>query len=276
MSLFGEKVVIITGAGRGIGRAHALAFSSHGAKIVVNDLGTQLDGSGQSISSADEVVNEIKSQGGIAVANYSDITTLKGGEEIVETAISNFGQIDVLINNAGILRDKSLLKMDEAMWDQVISVHLRGTFICTQAVGRVFKTQGFGGRIINTTSISGIIGNFGQTNYGAAKAGIIGFTKASAIEFEKYRVTVNAIAPLAKTRMMSPLVTDEMTPKSVTPMVLFLASELAFHVTGRIFGIHGRKIFEYKTIFNEGVEKKTGEDWTPNEIYEKFKQITDF
>lgn len=276
MKLFKDKVVIITGAGRGIGRAHALAFANEGSHVVVNDLGTSLDGMGHSNSVADKVVDEIKVFGGSAVANYSNIADLKGGREIVDTALENFGQIDVLINNAGILRDKSLLKMEESMWDQVIEVHLKGTFVCTQAVGRVFKTQGTGGRIINTTSISGILGNFGQTNYGAAKAGIIGFTKASAIELERYKVTVNAIAPLATTRMISPLVTDDMTPESVNPLVLFLASNMASNVTGRIFGVHGRKIFEYRMIFNEGVEKEKGGLWSPEEINKRFNEISSF
>ncbi len=201
MGLFDEKVVIITGAGRGIGKAHANGFAKEGAKVVVNDLGTTLDGSGTTVTTADAVVKEICNEGGQAIANYDTVDTVKGANSIIQTALDNFGQIDILVNNAGILRDKSLLKMEEKMWDLVISVHLKGTFTCTQAAARVMRGQQTGGSIINTTSITGIIGNFGQANYGAAKAGIIGFTKVAAIELERYSINVNAISPLATTRM---------------------------------------------------------------------------
>lgn len=275
MGNFNEKVVIITGAGRGIGRAHAHGFAKEGAKVVVNDFGTTLEGSGTTLTIADVVVEEIKKNGGEATANYDTVETIKGANGIIQTALDNYGRIDVLINNAGILRDKSLLKMEEEMWDLVVSVHLKGTFTCTQASARVMRSQETGGSIINTTSISGILGNFGQTNYGAAKAGIIGFTKAAAIELEKYSINVNAIAPLAKTRMKNPIVSEEMTPETVTPVVLFLASEKARHVTGKILGIHGNKIFEYYTTsYNEGVEKDSGELWTVEEISLQFDRIT--
>jgi NAD(P)-dependent dehydrogenase (short-subunit alcohol dehydrogenase family) len=275
MGLFNEKVVIITGAGRGIGKAHAHGFAKEGAKVVVNDLGTELDGSGFTHTIADTVVEEIKIQGGEAVANYDSVVTLEGANSIIQTAIDTYGQIDVLINNAGILRDKSILKMEEEMWDLVISVHLRGTFTCTQAAARIMKNQQRGGSIINTTSFSGIIGNFGQSNYGAAKAGIVGFTKVAAIELERYGINVNAIAPMAQTRMKSPIVTESMTPETIAPVVLFLASENAKKITGKIIGIHGSKIFEYQTsIFNEGVEKEYGESWTVDEISARFDEIT--
>ncbi|MFX0182405.1 MAG: SDR family NAD(P)-dependent oxidoreductase [Candidatus Hodarchaeota archaeon] len=169
--------MVITGAGRGIGRSHALAFAREGARVVINDLGTDLDGFGTTAQIADKVVEEIKNLGGKAVANYDSVASMEGSRNIIQTALDNYGKVDVLVNNAGILRDKSFLKMEEEMWDMVIAVHLKGTFSCTQAAARIMREQGTGGSIINTTSIAGIIGNFGQCNYAAAKAGIIGFTK---------------------------------------------------------------------------------------------------
>ncbi len=273
MGIFDEKVVVITGAGRGIGRAHALAFTKEGAKVVVNDLGTELDGSGSNVAIADSVVVEINVSGGEAVANYDSVVTMSGGRSIINTALENFGRIDVLINNAGILRDKTLLKMDESMWDNVIDVHLKGTFICTQAAAIVMRNQGTGGSIINTTSITGILGNFGQANYGSAKAGIIGFTRIAAIELEKYGINVNAIAPAAVTRMISPIVSEKMVPECISPLVLFLASEKGRDITGKVFGIHGSKIFEYKVSYTEGIEKEDHNLWTIDEIAKHFDQI---
>ena len=274
MGIFDEKVVVITGAGRGIGRAHALAFAKEGAKVVVNDLGTEIDGSGSSVVVADSVVTEIKLAGGEAVANYDSVVTMSGGHSIINTALENFGRIDILVNNAGILRDKTLLKMDESMWDSVIDVHLKGTFTCTQAAAREMRKQGNGGSIINTTSITGLLGNFGQSNYGAAKAGIIGFTRIAAIELENYGINVNAIAPAAVTRMISPIVSDEMIPECISPLVMYLASEKGRTVTGKVFGIHGSKIFEYKIVYTDGIEKENrGQIWTVDEIAENFDQI---
>jgi len=265
---------VVTGAGRGIGRAHAIGFAKEGARVVVNDLGTKIDGSGSSKSFTDTVVEEIEKLNGTAIANYDSVATVAGGRRIIQTAVDNYGQIDILLNNAGILRDKTLLKMEEEMWDQVIAVHLKGTFICTQAAARVMREQGTGGSIINTTSITGIIGNFGQSNYGAAKAGIIGLTKIAAIELERYGINVNCIAPLASTRMKSPIVTDQMTPETITPVVLFLASEKAKHITGHVIGVHGNHIFEYQMIFTDGIDKSSDESWDVDEIAERFDEIT--
>ena len=274
MRIFDGKVVVITGAGRGIGRAHALAFSREGAKIVINDLGTDLDGSGSTISIADKVVKEIQSMGGEAAANYDNVASLEGGVNLIQTALNHFNRIDVLINNAGILRDKTLLKMEEDMWDRVIDVHLKGTFSCTQAAARIMREQGFGGSIINTTSFTGLMGNFGQTNYGAAKAGIVGFTINAAIELERYNINVNCIAPMALTRMKSPVVTEDMTPERTTPMVLFLASDKGRRITGHILGIHGQQLFQYQIVATNGVEKSSTELWTVDEIAENWDQIT--
>ena len=187
MGLFDGKVVVITGAGGGIGRCHALAFAAEGARVVVNDLGGSRDGTGETQQMADRVVQEIVEQGGEAIANYASVADAEGARSIVQTAVDQYGRIDVLVNNAGILRDKTMLKMTEEMWDVVIAVHLKGTFLCTQFAAEQMKTQGDGGRIINTSSYAGLKGNFGQANYGAAKAGIFGFTLVTAQELRSIR-----------------------------------------------------------------------------------------
>ncbi len=278
MGLFDDKVIVITGAGGGIGRAHALGFAKEGAKIVVNDLGTTRDGSGSTVSMANKVVEEIKNLGGEAIANYDDVTTMEGGKNIIKTALEKYGKIDVLINNAGILRDKTLINMEEKNWNKVLDVHLKGTFACTQAAARVLKEQGTGGSIINTTSLAGLMGNFGQSNYSSAKAGIYGFTKTVAQELQRYNITVNCIAPMAKTRLTEDIeaVSSELTPEQATPMVLFLASDKSRNITGRIFGIHGQHLFEYQMMTTPGIEKEGDELWTVEEIAEKFDDITSF
>jgi NAD(P)-dependent dehydrogenase (short-subunit alcohol dehydrogenase family)/acyl dehydratase/putative sterol carrier protein len=275
MGLFDGKVVVVTGAGGGIGRSHALAFAAEGAKLVVNDLGSSRDGAGESRSMADSVVDEIRAAGGEAVASYASVSDAAGAESIIRAAVDSFGRIDVLVNNAGILRDKSLLKMDEAMWDLVVAVHLKGTFLCTKAAAERMKEQGRGGRIINTTSYAGLKGNFGQSNYGAAKAGIFGLTLVAALELQKLGITVNAIAPMAKTRMTEDIsmVPEEMRPEQISPMVLFLASDAAADLTGRTFGIHGQQLFEYKMLMTEGVTKSGDALWTPGEIAEALPRI---
>jgi NAD(P)-dependent dehydrogenase (short-subunit alcohol dehydrogenase family) len=279
MALLTGKVAIITGSGNGIGREHALSMSKLGAKIVVNDLGGARDGTGASTRAADAVAEEIKKAGGEAVASYDSVATIEGASNLIWTAVSSFGRLDILVNNAGILRDKSLLKMSESEFDSVIAVHLKGSFLCTQAAGRMFKLQNGGGRIINTTSVSGMLGNFGQANYSSAKAGIYGLTRTASIEFSKMGVTVNAVAPIAKTRLTEDLAVmkgvneAEMGPQHIAPLVAFLASDLAKDVTGRIFGVHGRQIFEYKVEQNAGVTKDSGV-WTPEEIKERFQEIS--
>src|SRR3954447_8424696 len=252
MGLLDGKVAVITGSGGGIGRAEALLFAREGAKVVVNDLGGTRDGSGQSTSLADHVVQEIKAAGGAAVPSYDSVATPSGAENIVKTAVEHFGRLDIFVNNAGILRDKTLLKMDEAMWDPVVAVHLKGTFLCTQAAARQMIAQGGGGRIVNTTSLSGMLGNFGQANYSAAKAGIYGLTRTAAIELQKHKITVNAIAPIAKTRMTDDLPmfqnVDTMTPEHIAPAALFLASELCGDRTGHVIAISGGRMYVYKVV----------------------------
>ena len=272
MGILDGKVAVITGAGGGIGKAHALSFAKEGAKIVVNDLGGTRDGQGKGSAMADLVVDEIKKMGGKAVANYDSVATIEGGKNITKTALDAFGGLDIVVNNAGILRDKTLMKMTEAEWDLVIQVHLKGTFAVTQPAFAHMKESGKGGRIINTSSFSGLLGNFGQTNYAAAKAGIYGFTRVVALEGQKYGITCNAIAPVAKTRMTEDLamfgsVGDELDPKYISPIVLFLASDLSKEVTGKIFGVQGGKLFAYFMKVSEGIMKeKDGGLWTVNEI----------
>lgn len=278
MALFTGKVVVITGAGAGIGRAHALAFAKEGAKVVVNDLGSDRHGKGNSSEAADAVVNEIKAAGGEAVSNADTVATREGADSILWTALSKFGRVDVLINNAGILRDKSFLNMTEAEWNLVNDVHLKGTFFCCQAFGRHFKVQNSGGRIINTSSMSGLVGNFGQGNYSAAKAGIYGLTRTLAIEFAKFKVTVNAIAPVALTRMTEDIsllkgaTAADLGPQFISPAALYLASDMAANLTGQIVGVQGGKVFAYQMHETDGVLKENGL-WTPEELHAQWSKI---
>jgi NAD(P)-dependent dehydrogenase (short-subunit alcohol dehydrogenase family) len=247
------RVAIVTGAGRGIGREHALSLARHGAKVVVNDLGGAVDGSGGDLTPAQQVVEEIVAMGGDAIANGEDVADFEGAARMVQAAIDAFGDLHVLVNNAGILRDRMLSNMTEAEWDAVINVHLKGTFAPSRhAVGywreRAKAGEPVSGRIVNTTSVSGIYGNPGQTNYGAAKAGIAAFTTIAALEVARYGVTVNAVAPAALTRMTENLGmgqgSDEekeaMSPAWIAPIVTWLASEEAAGVTGRVFEASGR------------------------------------
>ncbi|MCJ7771758.1 MAG: SDR family oxidoreductase [Desulfobacterales bacterium] len=222
------RVAIVTGAGAGIGRMYALELAKRGAKIVVNDLGGARDGSGSSTSAADTVVDEIKKAGGEAVANYDSVATMEGGANIVKTAMDAFGKVDILINNAGILRDRSFLKMTEEEWDLVIAVHLKGAFCVTQPAVQVMKENNYG-RIIFTSSTSGLYGNFGQTNYGAAKLGLVGIMNTLKLETAKYNIKINTIAPTAWSRMTEDIIPEEtgkkLKPQFNEPLVLYLCSE---------------------------------------------------
>lgn len=245
---------VVTGAGRGIGREYALMLAAEGAKVVVNDLGGDRDGSGSSEGPAAEVVEEIRSQGGEAVADGNDVSAISGASALVERAIGEFGSLHAVINNAGILRDRMLVNMSEQDWDDVIRVHLKGTFGPAQAAARFWRAEAKAGRptdgrIINTTSVSGIYGNPGQTNYGAAKAGIAAFTFIASMELARYGVTVNAIAPAALTRLTEDLTPperrsdapdDSMSPRWIAPLVTWLASADSHEVTGRVFEASGR------------------------------------
>jgi NAD(P)-dependent dehydrogenase (short-subunit alcohol dehydrogenase family) len=271
------KVVVITGAGGGIGRAEALLFASEGARVVVNDLGGSRDGAGGSSSMADAVVAEIKAAGGEAVTSYASVSSVEGAQSIVDTAVKTWGKLDVLVNNAGILRDKTLLKMDEAMWDAVVAVHLKGTFLCMQAAARQMIAQGSGGRIVNTTSLSGMIGNFGQANYAAAKAGVYGLTRTASIELQKHRITVNALAPVAKTRMTEDLPMfqgiESMTPEHIAPGALFLGSDLCSDRTGHVLAIAGARVYIYKVVESDGKFKDDNGVWTAQEIADNWEAL---
>ena len=246
------RVCIVTGAGRGIGREHALLLAAHGAKVVVNDLGASLDGSGGGTGPAHDVVEEIRAAGGEAVTNGDDISDFEGAKRLIDQAVGEFGRLDVLVNNAGILRDRMLVNMTEAEWDAVIKVHLKGTFAPAHHAAVYWRERSkadeeVDARIINTTSPSGIYGNVGQSNYGAAKAGIASFTVITAMELARYGVTCNAIAPAALTRMTENLgmgqapeeIKDKMAPRWIAPIVTWLASAESKPVTGRVFDVTG-------------------------------------
>jgi NAD(P)-dependent dehydrogenase (short-subunit alcohol dehydrogenase family) len=247
------KVAVVTGSGRGVGRGIALALAREGAKLVINDVGCEVDGRGSAQDPAAQVVNEIKAMGGDAAPNYDSVASFSGAANIIKTAVEKFGRIDILVNNAGIVRDKSIAKMTEDDFDAVLAVHLKGTFNCGRHAIPIMREQGYG-RVINITSSAGLRGNFGQSNYGAAKAGIMGLTLVWAIELGKYGVTVNAMAPAGLTRMVGTIPgmegkepPPEMNAELNGPMVAFLASAKAAHVNGQIFGRRG---FGY-TIFQQ-------------------------
>jgi len=247
------RVVVVTGSGRGIGREHALSLARHGAHVVVNDLGAGVDGSGGDASPANQVVKEIEALGGRAIANGDDISSFEGAERLIKAAVDTFGDLHGVVNNAGILRDRMMANMSEAEWDAVIKVHLKGTFAPAHFAAAYWRDQSkagkpVDGRIINTTSVSGLYGNVGQANYGAAKAGIAAFTVITALELARYGVTVNAVAPVALTRMTENLQptppTDEereaQSPRWIAPIVTWLASAESKAVTGRVFEASGR------------------------------------
>ncbi|MEM7412489.1 MAG: SDR family NAD(P)-dependent oxidoreductase [Myxococcota bacterium] len=269
------KVAIVTGAGGGIGREHALALAGEGASVVVNDLGGSRDGTGAGSAMADQVVEEIRAAGGEAAANYDDVSTVEGGQNILQAAVSAFERVDVLVNNAGILRDKSFANTTEDLWDIVVKVHLKGTYCVTHAVYNHMKESGQGGVIINTSSTSGLNGNFGQCNYGAAKAGIAGFSRCLAIEGQKYGVRVHILAPVALTRLTDDLpgfkdnesMKAKMNPGLVSPLIVYLASDRAKDLTGKTFYVGGGRIAEMKVVTHTGKTKDTdGGLWTPEEI----------
>jgi NAD(P)-dependent dehydrogenase (short-subunit alcohol dehydrogenase family) len=276
------RVAIVTGAGRGIGRGHAIELARQGAKVVVNDLGSEMDGSGGSLGPAGEVVEEIRGFGGEAIANGEDVSDFDGAGRLVTAAIETFGGLDILVNNAGILRDRMLVNMTIDEWDAVMRVHLRGTFSPTRWAAGYWRDRAKNGevndaRIINTSSSSGIYGNVGQTNYGAAKAGIASFTIIAAMELGRYGVTVNAIAPGARTRMTESLMLargvddadpaqfDARSPDNVAPLVAWLASAESAEVTGRVFNVAGGRL-SVAEGWHAGPVVDKGDRWDPEEL----------
>jgi NAD(P)-dependent dehydrogenase (short-subunit alcohol dehydrogenase family) len=268
------RVAIITGAGGGLGRSHALELAKRGALIVVNDLGGSVDGQGGSHTAAQQVVDEITAAGGEAVANYDSVATPEGGKAIVQTALDAWGKVDIVINNAGILRDASFKNMTPELLEPILDVHVKGAFYVTQAAWASMRENGYG-RIVNTSSAAGIFGNFGQTNYGAAKAGLVGFTRVLAVEGAKNNIKANAIAPVAKSRMtedlLGPLV-DKLGPEFITPVVAWLAHEDC-PVTGEVYSCGGGHVARVFTGVTQG--------WTDTEslsvedIRDHFDEIRD-
>lgn len=276
MGCLDGKVAIVTGGGNGIGREHALLFAAEGARVVVNDPGCDRHGEGTG-SAAQQVVEEIRARGGEAEASLEPVGGSAAAEKIVAAAVDAFGKLDVVVNNAGILRDRTLLKMSEEEWDLVLRVHLKGTFTMMQTAARQMRKQGTGGRIINTSSGSGLLGNFGQGNYGAAKAGIWALTRIGAMELSHYGITVNAVSPIAFTRMTEDLPNyrerdaeeerRERGPQHIAPIVVYLASDQGGDINGEVFGVGGTRLFLYKMMCTRGVEKRGGLDpWTQEEL----------
>ena len=281
------KVAIITGAGRGIGRDHALALAKEGAKIVVNDLGGSAAGEGSDTTPAQSVADEIKALGGEATANYDNVADFQGAENLVKQAIGDFGRLDILINNAGILRDRMFVNMSEEEWDAVIAVHLKGHFAPSQHAAAYWREQSkagnqINGRIINTSSPSGVFGNVGQANYGAAKAAIAAFTIITAQELGRYGVTVNCLAPNARTRMTEDIFAglptpaegeyDPLDPANISPVVVALCSDDAQDITGQVFFIYGNVINVLKPWDVGPFIRKDEGMWEPDDLLAELKK----
>jgi NAD(P)-dependent dehydrogenase (short-subunit alcohol dehydrogenase family) len=268
------KVAVITGAGGGLGRSHALELAARGALVVVNDLGGSVDGQGGSHTAAQQVVDEIKAAGGEAVANYDSVATPEGGKGIIQTALDTFERVDIVINNAGILRDAAFKNMTPELLEPVIDVHLKGAFYVTQAAWQHMREQNYG-RIVNTSSAAGIFGNFGQTNYGAAKAGLVGLTRVLAVEGAKNNIKANAIAPVAKTRMTEDLLgpmADKLDPAFITPVVAWLAHEEC-PVSGEVYSCGGGHVARIFTAVTPGWTDT--ESLTVEDIRDHFDEIRD-
>ncbi|GLU46705.1 SDR family oxidoreductase [Nocardiopsis ansamitocini] len=272
---FDGRVVVVTGAGQGLGRSHALGFAARGAKVVVNDAGGRVDGRAEGAGAgnpASAVAEQIRENGGVAHAHVGDISTEEGAQSLIDAANEAFGRVDVVVNNAGILRDKSFKNISAEDWDAVIGVHLRGSFLVSRAAFADLREHGYG-RIINTTSPSGLFGNFGQSNYAAAKMGVVGLTKTLAIEGAKYDINVNAIAPVAYTRMTEDLfpadAAAKLSPEQVTPLVLWLAHEDC-DTTGEVYSVGGGRVARVFVAEGPGVVLR---DATPEDVHDNWPDI---
>jgi len=274
------KVAVVTGAARGVGREIAILMARQGARVVVNDYGGSEVGTGSDRKPADEVVEEIRRAGGEAVANYESVASMAGGQSIIKSAMDAFSRVDIVVNNAGILRDRMIFNMREEEWDAVINTHLKGTFAVTRAAAPIMREQKWG-RFINMTSTSGLIGNVGQANYAAAKLGIFGLTKVTALDMARYNVTANCISPFAWTRMIGTIPTEteaqkarvekikKLSPAHIAPVAAFLASDAAKDVTGQVFGVRGKEIMLFsheRPIMRVHLD----EGWTAERLAEMF------
>jgi NAD(P)-dependent dehydrogenase (short-subunit alcohol dehydrogenase family) len=286
MAMLDGKVAIVTGAGRGVGRGEAIALARAGAKVVVNDYGGGFDGTGKATGPAEDVCKEIRAFGGEAVPNFDDVSNFAAAKAIIDTAINSFGKLNILVNNAGILRDKMLFNMTEEEWDAVIAIHLKGTFNCTRHACAYWRAEHkagniHGGRIINTVSDAGLLGNPGQTNYGAAKAAIAAFTVITGKEMARYEVTCNAIAPAARTRLttdatpsLAPMMEkmpaagqfDLMDPENIAPLIVYLASDDAKDTTSEVFRIYGDRVWLLRGWHTIDTVAKGQAKWTPEEL----------
>jgi NAD(P)-dependent dehydrogenase (short-subunit alcohol dehydrogenase family) len=276
MGLLDGRVAVVTGSGRGIGKEIARCLASEGASVVINDVGVALDGRGGEEDPAAQTVKEIEADGGRAVANYDSVSDFEAAGRIVSSAVDAFGRLDILVNNAGIIRDRSLLKMDESDYDAVVAVHQKGTFNCARHAAPLMKEQGYG-RIVNITSSAGLRGNFGQTNYGAAKAAIMGMTFVWAVELGKYGITVNAVAPAGFTRMTEGLYQGaepppDQDPALNAPLVAFLASEQASYVNGQVLGRTGFAFTMFQTPRQVAAMWSEG-GWTPAQVADHFHDV---
>jgi len=275
-----DRVAVVTGAARGIGREIALLMAQLGARVVVNDYGGSEAGQGTTQAPANDVVEEIRKAGGQAVASYDSVATMGGGERIVQTAIDAFGRLDIVVNNAGILRDRMIFNMTEEEWDAVIDTHLKGTFAVTRAAAPRMKEQR-SGRFVNMTSTSGLVGNIGQANYAAAKLGIVGLTKVVALDMARYNVTANCISPFAWTRMIGTIPTEtaaqkarvekikKMSPAHIAPVAAFLASDAAKDITGQVIGVRGKEIMLFGHM-RPIMRVHHAEGWTVERLAEMF------
>lgn len=286
MGMLDGKVAVVTGAGRGIGRGEALLFAEEGARVVVNDLGGEWDGTGADPRPASQVVEEIRSAGGEATAHFEDISEPSGADSLIQEAVRTWGRLDVVVNNAGILRDRMIFNMSVEEWDSVVKVHLRGHFLVTRAACAHWRDlakagQQASGRIINTSSTSGILGNVGQSNYGAAKAAVAALSAIAAMEMARYGVTVNAIAPGARTRMTEKTFGelrvpegqfDSLAPENVAPLVACLASDQAAHITGQMFYVQGGLVQLYQG-WTPVAEIRKEERWTPAELADRMGDL---